>query len=431
MSGVKRKIGWWSGAALVVANMVGTAVFTSLGLQLELVQNTLTVLLMWGLGGAVALAGAFCYAEIGTWYPRSGGEYQYLSRAYHPLVGYLSGWVSLTVGFSTPIALAAMAIGSYMGAYLPGSEKTIAILVVLTLALTHSVSLQQSSRFQNAATAVKVLLMLGLILTGLFSPETGNAIRLDGSWREEVGSAAFPVALIYVFYAYSGWNAAAYVTEEIHKPMINLPRALVGGTLVVAVFFVLMQWAILRQAPLQDLQGEIEVGQIAANYLFGMEGGLLVSVVVSLVLISSISAMTWTGPRVVRAMAEDYPFWHFFARDNRYGLPVRATWLQAGLAVLFILTGSFEQLLIYSGFILQLFTFLTVATIFQVRAKSGGKSHLAYRSPGYPWVPVFFLAANAWVLVYILREQPRESLLGLLNLVAGALSYGLAKWMKK
>ncbi|MEM1215484.1 MAG: amino acid permease [Bacteroidota bacterium] len=425
------KIGWSTAAAIVIANMIGTGVFTTLGFQLAYQEQITAIMLLWLIGGIVALTGAVTYAEIATRLPRSGGEYHFLSQIYHPMLGYLSGWVSITVGFAAAIALAGMAIGSYLTKIVAVSDATIAVGTILLVASVHSFDLQQSSRFQNILTGLKVCLVLFLIACGLLLPVVGPSVltqpqTLPFAWSSVLQSGTW-VALVYVIYAFSGWNAAAYLTEEIKDPTNNLPKALLGGTVLVSILFLLLQLSFLRQAPLDLLKGKVEVGQVVAEVMFGWQGGQIISYLIAGLLIAGISAMIWVGSRVTRAMASDYQMWNYFARDNSRGVPVRAIWLQAGISVFLVTTSSFEQILIYSGFILQLFTMLTVIGLFRLRKQKTGEA-TAWKSPFFPWVQIVFLLFNTLVLLFLLFDKPFESLLGLLNLVAGGLSYVWEKW---
>lgn len=417
----KRKIGWLSAGAIVVANMIGTGVFTGLGMQLRSLENTWTILSLWFLGGVLSLFGAFSYAELGARLPRSGGEYHFLSRIFHPLLGYLSGWVSLTVGFSASVALSAMAMSAYLAAWVPISKEAVAVGAIVCIAAVHSVSIRQSSTFQNGFTLLKLLLVVALIVGGIFIPQGDNAVDWSSGWRNELGQADYIVSLVYVIYAFSGWNAAAYIVDEIRSPARNLPRALVGGTLLVGILYVLLQFSFLNQAPREQLLNKIEVGQVVASTMMGPKGGQIISFLIAFLLIAGISAMIWVGPRVARAMAGDYPIWRFFAKDNHWGVPVRAIWLQTGISVFMVATSSFEKVLLYSGFVLQLFSTLTVAGLLVVRWRGG--SYDGYKSPAFPWVQIIYLVFSFWVMIYLLWDKPLESLLGLVNVAAGALSY--------
>lgn len=419
---VKRKIGWGSSAAIVIANMVGTGAFTTLGLQLTGMQNTWSIIAIWMTGGIISLVGAFSYAELGTRFPHSGGEYYFLSKTFHPFLGYLSGWISLTVGFSTSIALAAIAMGEYLQGVTPGRTKLLAVLVILAVSIIHSFNIKQSSVFQNIFTVFKILLILLLIVIGFSTPSTHTAFDFSDSWKQEITTPAFVVSLVYIMYAFSGWNAAAYIADEIKNVKRNLPIALISGTALVSLLFLFLQLSFLNQASLSELSGTVEVGKVVANKLFGYRGGQFVSVLVSLTMIANISAMIWVGPRVTRAMAGNYRIWAFFGKDNKDGIPVRAIWLQSIISIIMVLTSSFEQVLLYSGFILQLFTALTVSGLMIARWKDlGSKNH--YKSPFFPLLQIVFLLFNLWVLTYILFERPYESLMGFANVAAGILSY--------
>ncbi|MEL7122077.1 MAG: amino acid permease, partial [Bacteroidota bacterium] len=344
-----KKIGWRSAAALVVANMIGTGVFTTLGFQLNDITSTWSIIGVWLFGGVISLLGAFSYAELGTHLRKSGGEYHFISQTIHPFWGYLSGWVSLTVGFSAPIALAAMGMSAYLHKFLFLPENFLAILTVVFISVIHSFSVKQSSRFQVGFTLLKVVLIAAMIVGGLMIPNEQTGLEWSANWVSELKTPGFAVCLIFVTYAFSGWNAAAYIVDEIDQPKKNLPIALIGGTILVSILYVFLQMAFLKQVPIEHLRGRIEVGQVVAEHMFGGIGGQWISVIIALLLISSISAMVWVGSRVIRAMAEDYPLWNFLGHDNAQGIPVKAIWLQSALSILLILTGSFEKILLYSG----------------------------------------------------------------------------------
>lgn len=422
-----QKIGWGSAAAVVVANMVGTGVFTSLGFQVGIVQNRYAILLLWALGGLNALLGAFAYAELGTHLRRSGGEYHYLSTLYHPFLGYLSGWISITVGFGASVALTAMAMGFYMTPFIDVNPTFIAFASIIILSLVHSFSIRQSSLVQNGLTMLKVALIVLLIVAGWYLPPAAKESWQSGADNPWIwDSSAFVVALVFVNYSYSGWNAAAYIVEEIRNPIRNLPRALIGGAAVVSVLYILLQLSFLRQVPLEVLMQKVEVGHLAAESMFGPAIGNWFSVIIALLLASSLSAMVWVGPRITGSMAKDHDNWSFFRIQNKHGIPVRAIWFQAIISLALILTGTFEQLLLYSGFILQLFNALTIAGVFILRYKF--PELRGFRSPFFPWLQLVFLIISVWMLVFLLIDKPFESLLGIANLALGAITFF---WGKK
>jgi len=416
-----RKIGWGSAAAIVVANMVGTGVFTTLGLQLKYLQNTWTILSVWIIGGAIALFGAFSYAELGARLPRSGGEYHFLSRIYHPFVGYLSGWVSLTVGFSASIALAAMAMAIYIEPLTNIPRQWIALFTICGIAMAHSFSIRQSSVFQNSFTILKLLLLIFLIWMGLERAPHAHELDWSDTWKSEIAQPSYAILLVYVMYAFSGWNAAAYIVEEIKSPARNLPRALIGGTILVSVLFIALQLSFLMQAPTSALQGKLDIALVVTERMFGEQAGRIVSLLIALLLIASISAMTWVGPRVVRAMANDFQLWRFFGKDNQRGIPVRAIWLQTAISSFMVLTSSFEKILLYSGFVLQFFTTLTVVGVIVLRFREGPPQ--GYRSPAFPLFQVLFLVFSVGMLIVLVQEEPKNSLWGFVNVALGAGSY--------
>ncbi len=417
---IKHKIGWKTAAALVISNMIGTGVFTSLGYQLEDIQNTWSIILIWSIGGLLALIGAFTYAELGTNFEESGGDYIFLSRLFHPFLGYLYAWVSLTVGFTAPIAISVMAMKSYLHPINPQLfNEWFGIAVILILTAIHSVSIGQSEKFQNLSTLVKVGFVLVLIFLGFFYVAgSDNAINYDTTWKSEILLPGFAVSLIYVTYAYTGWNSAAYIVDEIDDPKRNLPKALLIGTALVTVLYVLLQVVFLRHASFDQLSGKIEVASIAFSNLFGESGKLWVGAFIAIQLIATVSGYLWIGSRISYAMAKDYSFWKPIAVKNKNGIPVRSLWLQAIISIILTLTGSFEEVLLYASFVLQLMGTLTVASIFWLKSKKD-----AFKSPFKPFIQIIYILFSLWALSYMLVEQPKESIIGLLFVFVGGITY--------
>ena len=421
---MKRKITIYTAAAIVVANMIGTGVFTSVGFQLQSVQNTWSIVLLWLAGGVLALFGAFAYAELGTHFKESGGDYIYLSRVFHPIVGYLSAWAGLTVGFSAPVALAAMAFTKYLAPFGLNGNKWLAIALIVLIGLMHSFTIKHSSRFQNISTFVKVVFILVLIITGFaVSNHQANAILLDSSWKQEILKSGFAVSMVYVSFAYTGWNAAAYVVDEIDNPRKNLPKALIGSTLFVAVAYVLFQLVLLKNATAAELAGKEEVTFTAFDKLLGSTGGKWVSIFIAIQLVATISSYLWVGPRVTWAMATEHKLWTPLAKKNKHGIPVAATWMHVLISIILALTGSFEQILLYAGFILQLMASLTVASSLFIKNKSTG----GFRSPFKPLLQIIFLLFNGWILIFTLIDRPTESLIGIGILLVGLMIFKFDK----
>ncbi|HEX9724513.1 MAG TPA: amino acid permease, partial [Vicinamibacteria bacterium] len=419
---------------MVIANMVGTGVFTSLGFQVVDIKSGFPIELLWVLGGIAALCGALTYGELGTALPRSGGEYHLLSRIAHPVVGFLSGWVSATVGFAAPTALAAIAFATYLSAVVPWIPVVhTAAFVVLFFTALHCLSLVWGSRFNNVLTALKVILLLVFIVAA-FRVEAAHDVTFlprPGDF-DLVLTSAFAVSLVYVAFAYTGWNAAIYIVGEMEDPRRHLPRALFSGTAVVLVLYALVNYAFMRTVPFDVLEGQIEVGYLSASRIFGETGGAIMAVTIALILTSTISVMIFVGPRIVQVMGEDFPLLSKLSVRNGKGIPVYAILVQSIITLAFIYTATFQQVLLYAGFTLNLITAVTVAGVFVLRRSEPGIER-PYRTWGYPWPPIVFLLLSGWSLTFMLIDRPQESIAGLATLLAGLAiyvgDYARSRWL--
>lgn len=447
MTPPKRRLGLTVTAAIVVANMIGVGVFTSTGFQANSLHDPMTILLAWVVGGVLALCGAAAFAELGSMMPRAGGEYVYLREAYHPAVGFMSGWVSLTAGFSAPIAASSIAFATYLGILFPaiqgapwgtvdvgfgtivfGPQQAVSIGLILAVTALHSFDTKVGGWVQAVFTAIKVLLIALLILGGLvFGTGDWSNLAAQSGGLANVGTTAFATSLMYVSFAYSGWNAAAYIANEVERPERTLPRALLLGTGTVMVLYVLLNLVFLYAVPTSVLAGPtdsfapvIEVGDVAARALFGDSAGQLVSSVIAIALVSSVSAMIMAGPRVYAAMATDRALPRQLARHNVRGVPVVAVVTQGVIASLFVLVGDLGSLIRFVGFSLAIFAALTVGAVFILRARG---LRAAYRTWGYPLTPIAFIALSAWIAYSQIRSQPKESAIVGGVLVVGALLY--------
>ncbi|HEV7230564.1 MAG TPA: amino acid permease [Bacteroidia bacterium] len=431
----KQKIGLFSATAIVVANMIGTAVWVSIGYQLMGLHSGFALILLWIIGGITALLGALCYGEIGAAFTRSGGEYNYLSELYHPAVGFLSGFISSTVAFAAPVAAAALALGGYAGkVFTAWDPRILATVVVVALTAVHSLSLKSGSRLQNIFTSAKVLLILFIIAAGFLAHRGGDTGFVPGKFSlMEILSGAFAINLYFVSYAYSGWNAAAYLSNEIEEPRKNLPKALLFGTLIVSFLYILLNFVFLYVSPQADLsvKGDykvVEVGFVAANQIFGIAGGKIIALIIAVLLISTVSSMIIAGPRVTMVMGEDIRLFSVFAKKNRNGIPSRAVLFQSAISLYFIYASTFDEVIKYIGFTLSLFTFLTVLGIFILRARQKTKPpEYSYRTWGYPVTPILFLILISWMLIYGFIYQPRPSLEGLATVACGLIIYFINK----
>jgi APA family basic amino acid/polyamine antiporter len=415
-------------AAIVIANMIGTGVFTSLGFQLLEIQSTPVLLALWAVGGGAALCGALSYAELSAALPRSGGEYHFLTEIYHPAAGFISGWVSATVGFAAPTALAAMTFGSYLSAVVPSlSAQWLATALIILLALAHSRNHQSSGGTQTGFTLLKLGLILGFSAAALAlaTPDHKVSIVPSESDGTLMLSGAFAVALIYVNYAYSGWNAATYISGELAQPQRDVPRVLILSTSVVMLCYLLLNYVFLAVAPMDAMAGQVEVGYVAARFAFGDVGGTVMGVMMSLLLISTVSAMILSGPRVLQRIGEDFALFAPLGRRNDDGIPVNAVLVQAAIALLFLWTASFERVLVFAGATMALNTFFTVLGVFVLRVRRPELPR-PYRVWLFPLPPLLFLLITGWTLVYILLDRPVEAAITLAIVFSGLLLYGVS-----
>ncbi len=411
--------------------MIGTGIFTSLGFQVISLKSGFALLLLWLLGGISALTGALAYSELGTSMPRSGGEYHFLSRIYHPALGFIAGWVSFIIGFAAPTAAASIALGAYFNAALNlnvtilnlGLDKIIAIGVIILISLLHSSDKAAGALFQNIFTALKVITLLVLVILGLLS---GINQTLDFSMTREslgeIGSPAFAISLFFVSYSYSGWNAAAYIAGEIKNPDKNIPRSLLIGTIIVTLLYVFTTYVFLKVIPISDMTGKIEIGYIFGNQIFGEHTSKIMGLIFSLLLLSTVSSMIITGPRVTHVMGEDYGILKWFAKRSGNDIPVRAIIIQGVISIIYILTSTFEQVITIIGFTLNVFTLLAVIGMMINRSRHPDSSYV-YRIRLYPVVPVIFILINAWIIIYGLIYRPGESFAGIGISLAGLIFY--------
>lgn len=418
-------------AAIVIANMIGTGVFTSLGFQLVEIQSAPVLLALWAVGGLAALCGALSYAELGAALPRSGGEYNFLSEIYHPSAGFISGWVSATVGFAAPTALAAMTFGSYLSAVFPQlSSIWLATGLIVVLTVAHSRSHKSSGSTQSLFTILKIILILGFAALALLMNDSEQNTRFipaagDGAL---LFSGAFAVSLIYVNYAYSGWNAATYISGELENPQRSLPRVLIASTSIVCCSYLLLNYVFLAVAPMDAMVGKVEVGYVAASYAFGDAGATIMGVLLSLLLVSTVSAMILAGPRVLHRIGEDFALFRPLGRVNHDGIPTTAVAVQAAVALAFLWSASFDRILVFSGATMALNTFFTVFGVFVLRWRRPDLRR-PFKTWMYPLPPVIFLLITGWTLLYIVLQRPVEATISIGIVVSGGLFYIASQYL--
>ncbi|MEA3461940.1 MAG: amino acid permease [Bacteroidota bacterium] len=431
---LKKSLGYFSLTNIVVGDMIGAGIFTTSGLLLAQLHDPKLLLLLWAIGGVIALCGALSYSELGARFPRAGGEYAFLSELFSPLAGFLSGWISFFVGFSAPVAASSLAFSEYLVRTLPDGDgfaqielikKAIAIGIILVFTIIHYFGLRSGSKIQNLLTLLKVGLIGTLVITGFVfgegSFEHFNVqIHVAEGWA---GLKTMGLALMWIMFAYSGWNASTYVGSEVRNPVKNIPRSLITGTLLVTLIYLLLNALYVYAVPAEEMKGVISVGGLTANNLFGRTMDQFFSLFIAVILLSAISVLTIIGPRVYYAMAESGHFFGIAKRINRSNVPGISILMQSGLAIVFILSGTFDQIITLLSFSLGIFPILAVAGVFKIRMQ--GKT--AYRTPWYPVPQVLFIIFSLVILVLAYLERPVESSVSLGIIFAGFPVYYLLK----
>ncbi len=433
-------LGPGDGAALVISNVVGVGIFTTPGIVAGMVPNAGAMLALWVAGGVLALAGASAYAELAALRPRAGGEYVYLHDAFGPLAGFLTGWTSFVAGFSGAIAAGAVGLAAYLGRYWPAAagetplkrlslyfftidispRALMAIAVIVALSAVHARGLGPGKLVQNALAGANVVALLVLIGLGFTVGHRGAAPSETAG--APVSPIAWLLAMIPVMFTYSGWNAAAYVAEEVREPGKNIPRALALGTAVVTALYLALNLLYLYALEPAKLAGTVNSGEAAAEALFGERAAAGITAILVVALLGGISAMIIAGPRVYFAMARDAAFPQAAARVSRFHTPAIAIAAQAAWSALLVLTGTFEQLLIYTGFAVVLFSAVAVVALFVLRRKHGDEPR-PYRAWGYPVAPALFVVASAAMMVSAIMERPGPAAAGLVVMLAGVPVY--------
>jgi APA family basic amino acid/polyamine antiporter len=436
-----RKLGLFPTTNIVVANMIGAGIFTTSGLLLAGLNNPLLMLALWVIGGVIALCGALSYGELGAAMPGSGGEYHFLSRLYNPLLGFLSGWTSFTVGFSAPIAASAIGSSEYFCRALPGipewfesagimgpsATKTfLAVSVIVIFTFIHYRGMKSGARVQNVLTILKVALIMVLLLAGFLFGK-GDVTHFSPVKSAPEGFAGWKtigLSLMWIMFAYSGWNASTYIGGEIRNPSRILPRSLLLGTGVVLLLYLGLNALFVYAIDPQEMKGVISVGGLAMGKLFGRSAETLFSLLIGFALFSSLSVFIILGPRVYYAMAKDGIFFKSVAKIHpRFQVPANSIIFQGIIAVILALSGTFDQVLTYMGFALGIFPILAVVGVTVLRKSDPS----APRLPGYPFTQVFYVLTGILILVLAFLERPIESSIALATVAAGIPAYYIFK----
>ncbi len=428
-NGLKRKLGLFPTTNIVVANMIGAGIFTMSGFLMADLLNPILMISLWIVGGIIALCGAMAYGELGAAIPQAGGEYTFLSRLYNPMLGFLSGWVSFFVGFSAPIAASAIGVTAYLSDAFPEAgipKKICAIAIIVIFTLIHMKGLELGTKIQNSLTILKVVLIVGLVFFGFLLGKgdmnhfsLGSTFNLDFSGWKTIG-----LSLMWIMFAYAGWNASAYIGSEVKNPTKNLPRSLLLGTGIVLFLYICLNSFYVYAIPPSEMGGVLSIGGLAAGNLFGKSLESVLSVIISFALFSSLSAFIILGPRVYYSMAKDRAFFRFAGEVHpKFGVPSKSILMQGGIAVIMVLIGTFDQLLTYMGFSLGIFPILAVLGVFKLRRANKSVNKL----PGFPVTALFYVVTGVCILVLAYFERPVESSIALGTVLIGIPAYFLFK----
>ncbi|MEP6717137.1 MAG: amino acid permease, partial [Terriglobia bacterium] len=384
--------------------MIGTGIFATTGFMMGDLGDARTVLLVWLVGALFAMCGALSYSELGVNFPSSGGEYIYLTRAFGPAWGFMSGWISFFAGFSASIAAAALAFSDYLGYLSPhrlGRPPLIACLLIGCFTVINVFGIKRVARVQNFLTATKLLVIGGLILVG-FTVGHGDWSHL---WTPAVRTSpnsvpvAFVISLLWVMVAYSGWNAATYVGEELKQPDRTLPLALGIGTAIVTVAYLGLNLLFIYATPIEKMKNVVAVGSLAAADLFGPDIGGIFAALMAVSLMATVNAMVTIGPRVYYAMAHNKAFFRSAGVVHpRWHTPVNAILMQGLCAMLMTLT-PFPALIIYIGFSLTFFTVMAVASLFVFRRRAEWQRLRAVNFL-FPLIPGAYILVGICMIVY-------------------------------
>ena len=422
-----QKIGWFTASCVLVSNIIGGGIFTTTGIMARDLGDPMLILLLWFVGALFALGGAMVYGELGSALPHTGGDYVYLRKAYGPLVGFLNGWTSFTIGFGAAVAASAISFSSYALRVVPIEDeqgwlaKGLSLSLLWIATLMHCRGIGTGGRVQLLLTTTKVIAIGALILGGLVTVAGhGNElVAVPTLPQPTLGASA--IALVIVTYCYLGWNVAGYIAGDIADPQRTVPKIMIWGTAFVAVIYLLLNVVYLSALSISELAQEpiVPVAEKAAAALWGPQSGRLIAALLCLSIAGSVSAMTWAGPRVYWAMARDGMISPWLARLHpRTAVPARAIVFQSLWASLLILSGTFEQLLVYSGLVLSLFMALTLSTIFHLRRTSVVNPH-QYHAPLYPFLPAALVIGAFTLVIYSLVQRPIESLYGAATVLSG------------
>jgi APA family basic amino acid/polyamine antiporter len=447
---LKRQLGLTTAILVVVASMIGTGIFITTGTLLKMTHNAFLILILWVVGGIVAITGSLCYAELATVWPDVGGEYVYLKNTFGFLPSFLTGWISLVVGFSAPVATSSISLVKYLNQFwltimqnsgdisnvLSGdwTQRIIAAAIIFIFGSIHILGVKRGSRIQNVLTLIKLLIVVSLVGFGIYMADWSMSERLSSSypWAEGEPTAGIPIyglVLLIIMFSYSGWNGASYIGGEIKNPGRNLPRALFFGTLITMVIYIGLNVVFLMSTPGQELMGKDAVGAVASRNLFGAGVSSFFTLGIAVILLSSVSVQMMIGPRVYYAMARDRMIFQYLAYENpRFNTPSVSISIQMVLAIFYVFVGTAQTLMEYMGFALSIFPLLTVVGLVYLRYKKPNLNR-PFRVPLYPIIPMIYIVLTVGMMVAGFLAWTRTSWFAIMVVVMGIPIFYLWRWI--
>lgn len=419
----KTPLGVVSATTLVAASMIGVGVYTTSGHTLAALGTPERVIAAWIVGGLIAICGAIGYGSLASRFTESGGEYLFLSKTIHPVAGLMAGWVSLLAGFTGAAAIAALGLEQYLSPILfdqpPPIPGGIAVAAVLAAAVLHTIGVASAARVQDVVVALKFLMIAGFIIFSVRTMGTWPATSSEPSEMVPFSFIGFASALVYISFSYAGFNAAVYVASEVSDAKRNVPRALIAGTVLVTVIYVILNAIFVLSTPASVITEKGNIGQIAstaAQAIGGDRFAMLVRMVIVVSLFTSVSALVMTGPRVYAKMADDGFFPRWFRFEHRP--PVQAIWFQATLAIIAISISTLEQLLGYLGLTLSVCSALTVSMLLVVRCRDP-----KMRLPFFGIPPAIYVVATVVFAVLYAIQKPEQAIAAAATVVVGLVLY--------
>lgn len=431
-------------ANMVIANMIGTGIFTSIGFQVMpgAIPDPFAIMMIWLIGGIFSLCGALAYAEVATTLKESGGEYTFLSRIYHPVLGLASGWVSLIVGFSAAIASLALATGEYLGPLVDSfglgistviATKSIGVSLIIIVSLIQLRGVESGGGFQNIMTNVKLVFIAILILAPILFLSDGLASGVTFGPTEKTTDTIlgmpFAGSLVWVLFAYSGWNASAYIAGNMVEPKKNLPYSLLVGTGAVTLIYLALTAVFMYTCKFEEMAGVVDVGNVVVNKVFSPDVALVFGALFAVALVAGINAMFIAGPRVTQKMGMDHKIFSLLGKQSDSGAPTNAIVLQAALSSIMVLFSDFKSIIEYIGITLTIFSVMTVIGVFILRAK-GMTNENTIKTWGYPITPIVFIAVSVWMVVYFAMNEPEKIMWSAATIIPAFALYWLSKRMK-